>query len=151
MLLQLFKSHMHILFTDRHYSKHPTNSFCGLVLSGWLMSFTTAASFTATIIIAPYSFTNIINLYFITLIYEYYKMKIISVPTDRTLAFLLKTYLKTPRKTFLGCFAAWVDCSIHLFWDYLSVPSSMVKKFNKNTRKHVSTPSQHFLFFINKA
>ena len=115
------------------------------------MSFTTAASFTGTIIIAPYSFTNIINLYFITLIYEYYKIKIIVVPTDGTLAFLLKKYLKTPRETLLGCVAAWVDCSIHLFWNYLSVPTSMVKKFNRNTKKCVSTPSQHLLFFIYKA
>jgi len=55
------------------------------------MSVTTASSFTATIIIATYSFTNIINLYFITLIYEYYKIKIIVVPIDGTLIFLVKT------------------------------------------------------------
>jgi hypothetical protein len=60
------------------------------------MSFTTA-SFTATIIIAPDSFTNIISLYFITLIDEYYKIKIIVVPPDGTLAFLLKTYLKNSK------------------------------------------------------
>jgi len=67
------------------------------------MSFSTAL-FTAAIIIAPYSFTNIINLYFITLIYEYYKIKIIVVPTDGTFAFLLKTYLKNFKGKSSGMF-----------------------------------------------
>lgn len=76
------------------------------------MSFTTASSVATTIIIPSYSFKNIINLYFITLIYEHYKIKIIVVPTDGTLPFLLKTYLKTPTEALLECFATWVGWSI---------------------------------------
>jgi len=141
---------MHVLFTDCHYSKYPyklllRTSTEWLIRKSWLMSFT-PASFTATIIIVSYSFMNIINLYFITLIYEHYKIKIIVVPTDGILAFLLKMYLKTPKETLLGCFAAWVDCSIVILGLLIG---SIFKgqESNNNTRKHASTPSQHLFIF----
>ena len=111
------------------------------------MSFTTASSVANTIIIPPYSFKNITNLYSITLIYEYYKIKIIIVPIDGTLAFLLKTYLKIPTEALLGCLATWVDWSIVILGLLIG---SIFKgqEIQEEFQKHTSTPSQHFLFLI---